>query len=61
MREPLCRLAVFQPLYKSTIRLFMSSADPILDHGGLSIAKGKEDIATLSKNKAFVPLTYIAA
>ena len=49
MREPLCRLAVFQPLYKSTIRLFMSSADPIPDHGGSSIAKGKEDIAALSK------------
>ena len=56
----MCRLAVFQPLYKSTIRLFMSSADPILDHGGSSIAKGKEDIATLTKKKAFVPLTYIA-
>ena len=57
----MCRLAVFQPLCKSTIRLFMSSADPIPDHGGSSIAKDKEDIAALSKKKAFVPLTYIVA
>ena len=48
-----------QLLHKSTIGLFISSADPILDCGGSSIAKGKEEIATLFK-KAFVPLTYIA-
>ena len=52
-------MAVLQLLHKSTIGLFISSADPILDCGGSSIAKGKEEIATLFK-KAFVPLTYIA-
>ena len=60
LREPLRRFAVLQPLYKSTIRSLMSSADPLLDHGGSSIAKGREDIAALSRKKAFVPLTYIA-
>ena len=59
-REPLRRLAVLHPLYRSTIRSFMSSADPTLPRGGLSIANGKEDTAALSKKNAFVPLTYIA-
>ena len=41
MREPLRRFAVLQPLYKSTIRSLMSSADTLREHGGSSIAKGK--------------------
>ena len=58
--DPLRRFAVLHPLYRSTIRSFTPSDDPLFAFGGSSIANGKDEIAALSKKKAFEPLTYTA-
>ena len=59
-RDPFLKLAVLHPLYKSTIKSFISSGDPLLGLGGSSIQNGRVDIEARSKKNAFVPLTYIA-
>ena len=60
INESFWRLAIFQPLYNSMIRSFMSSEDPEFANGGSSKAKGSINMVALSRRKAFEPFTYIA-
>ena len=58
--EPFRRLAVLQPLQRSTIRSFTSRDEVDFAIVGSSIANGRVEMEALSKKNAWDPLTYIA-